>query len=137
MAFYPKKTEKLWLWKASWTGVNGHTQLLGVVTGKRDKSSADKLVQQLKERYPDAVFATDDFPAYACVLNEQEHLIGKDLTYSLEQHNSDSRHYAARLKRKSKVITKRKDRVEKSLWMTEWLTKHQGLETLVAQILSI
>jgi IS1 family transposase len=63
-------------------------------------------------------------------------VIGKHLTYTIEQHNSDTRHYGARFKRKSKVGSKKAGCVERQIRMTEWTTKQGGLELLDSQYLS-
>jgi IS1 family transposase len=95
------------------------------------------LKTRLEQRYSPRIYQTDAYPVYTKELEERKHRVGKDLTYAIEQHNSDTRHYGGRFKRKSKVVTKKPQRVLDCLWMVEWLTKQGGLERMRAQYLSI
>jgi IS1 family transposase len=137
VAFCPKKTEKLWVWKATHVDSEGKTRLLDMVTGQRDTGTCERLLKNLYAKYtPDSIL-TDDYKVYGKLLSPETHQVGKDLTYTIEQHNSDTRHYGARFKRKSKVVSKRPDRAEMQITMTEWVTKHGGLEQLASEYLSI
>jgi len=107
-----------------------------MVTGKRDTRTFERLLEALELRYCPDAYLTDDYNVYAKTLPPGKHAVGKDLTYTIEQHNSDTRHYGARFKRKSKVVSKKAERVEMQIKMTEWATKQGGLEILAAQYLS-
>jgi insertion element IS1 protein InsB len=136
VAFCSKKTEKLWIWKATYIDSKGKTRLLNLVTGNRDTRTFERLLRKVDPAGTAEVFLTDDYNVYAKVLPAEKHLVGKDLTYTIEQHNSDTRHYGARFKRKSKVVSKKADRVEMQIKMTEWATKQGGLEMLAPLYLS-
>jgi insertion element IS1 protein InsB len=107
-----------------------------MVTGQRDTRTCQRLLERLEKDYSPNLYFTDDYNVYGKLLPEGKHRVGKDLTYTIEQHNSDTRHYGARFKRKSKVVSKRPDRVEMQITMTEWATRQGGLEELVSAYLS-
>jgi insertion element IS1 protein InsB len=52
------------------------------------------------------LYCTDDYQPYDSALPVGKHHIGKDLTYQIEQNNSRQRHWFARFKRKSVVVTR-------------------------------
>ena len=52
------------------------------------------------------VFITDNYEAYHRIIPEDQLFTGKDLTFPIEQDNSDVRHHLARMTRKTKVVSK-------------------------------
>jgi len=105
--------------------------------GRRDTATLKQVVHPLEDKYEPLRYCTDDWPAYKKAVPEGKHATGKDLTYRIEQHNSDTRHYAARLKRKSKVVTHNPDRLKNAVLAVEYLTRQGGLEKIRANYLSI
>jgi len=108
-----------------------------MVAGQRNTDSFLQLKAKLDATYSPKAYASDDFAVYGKVLAKEEHLVGKDLTYTTEQHNSDTRHYGARFRRKSKVVSKKPSRVIQCVRMVEWIMSGGGLEALRSQYLSI
>src|SRR4029453_5311903 len=49
------------------------------------------------------VFLTDDWEGFHRLIPEEQLFTGKDLTFPIEQDNSDVRHHLARFRRRSKV----------------------------------
>jgi IS1 family transposase len=92
-------------------------------------------MNKLYKAYRPAYYLTDDYHVYTKLLPPERHKIGKHLTYTIEQHNSDTRHYGTRFKRKSKAGSKKAECVEKQIRTTEWTTKQSGLELLASQYL--
>jgi insertion element IS1 protein InsB len=88
----------------------------------------------VESRFPGIFYASDDFGAYTKILPQNRHVIGKDLTYSTEQHNSDTRHWLARFRRKTKVVSKSPEMIILSLIAVEYVHKGGGFEQLLELI---
>ena len=65
------------------------------------------------------IFYTDDWDAFAAVLPNQRHVIGKAHTITIEHDNSNTRHHLGRMTRKTKVVSKKEFMVNASikLWL--------------------
>lgn len=136
MAFLAKKEDKLWLWKAT-TTLAGTTRLLDVQVGDRSARTLEPLYTRVEKRFNPAFYATDDFGPYRQILPRNKHSVGKDLTYTTEQHNSDTRHWMARFRRKSKVVTHCPEMARLSVIAVEYVHKYGGFEELARVISSI
>lgn len=51
-------------------------------------------------------FITDDWEGFHRLIPEDRLYTGKDLTFPIEQDNSNIRHYLARFRRRTKVVSK-------------------------------
>jgi len=60
-------------------------------------------------------FVTDDREGYHRVIPPDQLFTSKDLTFPIEQDNSNVRHYLARFRRKTKVVSKCQTMVDLSL----------------------
>jgi insertion element IS1 protein InsB len=102
--------KQLWIWKAlcavSYT-------LIAFVTGGRDDKTLKLLLKKIGLK--GKRFVTDDWEGYHRQIPEKQLFTGKDLTYPIEQDNSNTRHYLARFHRRSKVTSRSKEMVEISL----------------------
>lgn len=136
MAFSAKKEEKLWIWKAT-TTIAGTTRLLDVEVGDRSTRTLNPLYERVEKRFPGVLYATDDFAPYLKTLPQERHAVGKDLTYTTEQHNSDTRHWMARFRRKSKVVTHCPEMARLAVIAVEYVHKCGGFEQLAEAISSI
>ncbi len=92
---------KIWLWKA-FDPVS--KRVVEWELGGRDDGTLKRLLEKIGIK--DHIFMTDDFEAYHRYILENQHLTGKDLTFPIEQDNSNTRHYLARFRRKSKVTSR-------------------------------
>jgi insertion element IS1 protein InsB len=110
VALPQKKTEKLWLWRAydpiAWRTV-------AWVLGDRSDASCQKLIDKVGLK--GKTFATDDWEGYHRLIPENQLFTGKDLTFPIEQDNSNIRHFLARFRRKTKVVSKSKEMVDLSI----------------------
>ena len=68
-----------------------------------------------KSAVPGKTFVTDDWAGYHRLIPEDQLFTGKDLTVSIEQDNSNIRHYVARFRRRTKVVSKVEEMVDLSL----------------------
>jgi len=70
---------------------------------------------------------------YHRLIPEEQLFTGKDLTVFIEQDNSNIRHFLARFRRRTKVVSKSEEMVDLSLRLYHHL--HDNLESLIAKIL--
>jgi insertion element IS1 protein InsB len=75
------------------------------VTGDRDVATFKKLYKQIKH-LKKCKFYTDKWVGFSKVLPKKRHFASKKYTFNIEQNNSNTRHYLARMVRKSKVISR-------------------------------
>ena len=55
---------------------------------------------------------TDDWEGFQRVIPQEQLFTGKDLTFPIEQDNSDVRHHLARFRRRSKVTSRARHMVD-------------------------
>ena len=84
-----------------------------MVLGGRDDAACRRLLDKvgLKGR----TFVADDWDGCHRVIPEDQLLAGKDLTFPIEQDNSNVRHYLARFRRRTKGASKCRTMVDLSL----------------------
>lgn len=81
--------------------------------GGRDSGTLRKLLERIGVEGRE--FVTDDYEAYHQLIPDAQLFTGKDLTFLIEQDNSNTRHYLARFRRKSKVTSRSLTMVDLSL----------------------
>ena len=77
-------------------------------------------------------FVADDWDGYHRLIPEAQLFTGKDLTVPIEQDNSNIRHFLARFRRRTKVVSKSTEMVDLSLRLYHHL--HDNLENLTAKL---
>ena len=133
MAFSRKKTRKLWIWRA-YDPVTRRT--IAWVLGGRDDKTLRRLLD--KVGVGGKTFVTDDWEGFHRVIPEDQLFTGKDLTFPIEQDNSDIRHFLARFRRRTKVVSKTAEMVDLSLRLYHWLHDNAcNLAALTSLFLSI
>ena len=108
--FVKKKTAKLWIWRA-YDPLARRT--IAWVLGGRDDATCQKLLDKIGVE--GKTFVTDDWEGYHRLIREDQLFTGKDLTVSIEQDNSNIRHFVARFRRRTKVVSKVVEMVDLSL----------------------
>lgn len=93
-------------------GLSG--RLLDWEFGDRDGRTVKRLIDRLKAWNP-LFYCTDDCVGFPKLLPPERHHAGKDGTVAIEQNNGRQRHYLARFKCKSIVVSKSKDMVDLSI----------------------
>jgi len=83
------------------------------VPGGRDDTTCRKLLDKIG--IEGKTFVTDDWEGYHRLIPEDQLFTGKDLTFSIEQDNSNIRHFLARFRRRTKVVSKSLEMVDLSL----------------------
>ena len=93
---------KLWVWKAY---CRGSRRLIDWECGDRDQKTFSRLMDRLR-RWKVWFFCSDDWQVYPTEIAENDLLQGKGGTVALERNNCRQRHWFARFKRKSLVVSK-------------------------------
>lgn len=88
MAFCAWKKNKIWLWKAYYPVSK---RVIEWELGGRDDGTLKRLLDKIGTK--NHIFVTDDFEAYHRCIPENQLFAGKDLTFPIEQDNSNTRHY--------------------------------------------
>jgi insertion element IS1 protein InsB len=76
------------------------------------------------------MFLTDDWAGFHRLIPENQLMTGKNLTFPIEQDNSDIRHYLARFRRRTKVVSRSAEMVELSLRLHHYLDIPKNYTTL-------
>jgi IS1 family transposase len=89
--------------------------------GSRGSETGEELWKRIADQANGNV-CSDGWEAYGTFVPEDQHVISKAETYTVEGYNSLFRHFLARLRRKSKGYTKAKYMLEYSvqLLMAKW-----------------
>jgi insertion element IS1 protein InsB len=133
VAFSEKKTEKLWLWRA-YDPVKRQT--VAWVLGQRNDATCQRLLDKIGVQ--GKTFLADDWEGFHRLIPEDQLYTGKDLTFSIEQDNSNIRHYLARFRRRTKVVSKIEKMVDLSLRLYHYFHDNpQNFAALAAVFLSI
>ena len=102
MALFAFKKNKLWLWKAYCRDTG---QLIDWECGNRDQSTLARLMARLR-RWSVWFFCTDNWKVYPQEIPEDDLIQGKRGTVRIERNNARQRHWFARFKRKSQVVSR-------------------------------
>ena len=101
---------KVWLWRA-YDPVARRT--LAWELGGRDDATCRRLLD--KVGIEGHVFLTDDWEGFHRLIPAEQLFTGKDLTFPIEQDNSETRHHLARFRRRSKVTSRARHMVDGAL----------------------
>ncbi|MER2583056.1 MAG: IS1 family transposase, partial [Candidatus Competibacter sp.] len=86
---------------------------LAWVLGGRDDATCQKLLDRIGLQ--GKPFITDDWPGYHRLIPAAQLTTGQHLTFPIEQDNSNIRHFLARFRRRTKVVSKTEEMVDLSL----------------------
>lgn len=132
MAFCEWQEKKVWIWRAI-DGVSRRP--LGWQLGRRGDACCKRLIERVEDGK--CVFITDEWPGFFRLLPEDRHFYGKDLTFPIEQTNSDIRHQLARFTRRTKASSRSLIMVDLSLKLAHHLQDNNILAQYMKPILSI
>jgi insertion element IS1 protein InsB len=82
--------------------------------GDRDKTTCQRLIARLT-RWRTRLYCTDDYAVYDVLLPLGQRYAGKDETHGIKRDNARQRHWLARFRRRSIVVSKTKRMVDVSL----------------------
>ncbi len=111
VALHQKKSHQLWIWKA-WDRATG--RLVDWECGGRDAATANRLIARLKG-WRTRLYCADDYAVYEVLLPIGQLYAGKDETHGIERDHARQRHWLARFRRRSIVVSKTKRMVDASI----------------------
>jgi insertion element IS1 protein InsB len=103
--------------------------------GGRDDATCRRLLDRVGLQ--GNVFLTDDWEGYHRLIPPTQHFTGKDLTFGIEQDNSNVRHHLARFCRRSKVTSRAQPMVDGTLRLLHHLKQPENFLPLRNTFLSI
>lgn len=109
--FVGSKANQLWIWLAFCRDTG---QLVDWQCGDRDQATLDQLLDRLKA-WAVRLYCTDSYICYDQALPVGRHYQGKEETYRLEQIDSRLRHWLARFRRRTVVVSKSVEMVNLTL----------------------
>jgi insertion element IS1 protein InsB len=108
VALSQKKSRKLWIWKALDRDTG---QLLDWECGHRDQRTFKKWYKRLKQ-WNVQIYCTDEYQVYSAIIPERRLVMSKRETRGIERNHTPNRHWFARFKRKSIVVSKSLEMVD-------------------------
>ncbi len=109
--FVGHKGKKLWIWLAFCRDTG---QLVDWQSGDRDQATMNQLVARLAV-WNVRLYCTDWYVCYDQALPVGHHFMGKEETWRLEQVHSRLRHWLARFRRRTVVVSKSVEMVDLSI----------------------
>jgi insertion element IS1 protein InsB len=103
--------------------------------GGRDDATCRRLLA--KVGIEGNVFLTDAWEGFHRLIPEEQLFTGKDLTFPIEQDNSDFRHHLARFRRRSKVTSRARHMVDGALKLLHHLRQPENFLPMRDSFLSI
>jgi insertion element IS1 protein InsB len=132
VALRGREKNKVWVWRA-FDPVARRT--LAWELGGRDDATCRRLLD--KVGIDGHVFVTDAWEGFRRLIPEDRHFVGKDLTFPIEQDNSDVRHHLARFRRRSKVTSRARHMVDGALRLLCHLRRPENFLPMRDSFLSI
>jgi insertion element IS1 protein InsB len=111
VALPEKKSCKLWVWKARDRATG---RLLDWELGGRDRATCERLLGRLK-RWGVRLYCADGWEAYAELIPQGQLYVGKEETHGIERDHARQRHWLARFRRRTCVVSKAVRLVEASI----------------------
>jgi insertion element IS1 protein InsB len=130
VALSEKKSEPLWSWKA-WDRATG--QLVDWECGCRDKVTCERLLERLT-RWRTRLYGADDYAVYDVLLPVGQLHTGKAQTHSIERDNARQRHWLARFRRRSIVVSKAKRMVDVSIALFARFAGNKKIGDLISML---
>ena len=103
--------------------------------GRRDDATCRRLLARVG--IEGNAFLTDGWEGFHRLIPEDQLFTGKDLTFPIEQDNSNIRHYLARFRRRSKVTSRAAHMVDSSLRLLHHLMQPENFLAYRDTFLSI
>src|SRR3954452_13213099 len=130
VAFPKKKRNKLWVWKARDSGTG---RIIDWELGGRDKTTLERLLERLK-RWGVRLYCTDDWAAYAELIPQGRLYVGKEETHGIERDHSRQRHWLARFRRRTCVVSKAVRMVDASIALFVRFGDSAGIAELMSML---
>jgi insertion element IS1 protein InsB len=82
--------------------------------GGRDAATLSRLLERV-ERWSPRLYCTDDWAAYAALIPQGRLFVGKEETHGIERDHARQRHWLARFRRRTCVVSRAVRMVEASI----------------------
>ena len=101
--------------------------------GGRDKATCQRLIARLA-RWRTRLYCTDDYAVYDVLLPVGQRYAGKDETHGIERDNARQRHWLARFRRRSIVVSRAKRMVDVSLALFACFAGNSRISALLSML---
>ena len=101
--------------------------------GGRDRATLKRLLKRLK-RWWARLYCADGWEAYAELLPVGQLYVGKDETHGIERDHARQRHWLARFRRRSIVVSKAVRMVDASIALFARFGGNDGIQDLLSMI---
>ena len=101
--------------------------------GGRDKVTCERLIERLR-RWRTRLFCADDYAVYGVLLPVGQLYTGKDETHGIERDNARQRHWLARFRRRSIVVSKAKHMVDVSIALFARFAGNNRISDLISML---
>jgi insertion element IS1 protein InsB len=128
VALPKKKADKLWVWKARDRATG---RLIDWELGGRDAATLERMLERLK-RWRVRLYCADGWEVYAELIPQGRLFVGKEETHGIERDHSRQRHWLARFRRRTCVVSKAKRMVEASIAPFARFADDRGIDELLS-----
>ena len=102
--------------------------------GGRDAVTLSRLPKRVEERWNPRLYCTDDWAAYAALIPQGRLFVGKEETHGIERDHSRQRHWLARFRRRTCVVSKAVRMVEASIALFVRFGDSNGVGELLSML---
>ena len=126
MALCPFKKNKIWIWKA-YCRTTG--ELIDWELGNRSSETLWQLTSRLAE-YDVAMYFTDRYDGYAELIPPEQLVQTKAETHGVERNNGQQRHWFARFRRRTCVVSRSVEMIDLTTALFAWFHSKIGKRRL-------
>ena len=101
--------------------------------GGRDAATAKRLIERLN-RWRARLYCADDYAVYEVLLPVGQLYAGKDETHGIERDHARQRHWLARFRRRSIVVSKAKHMVDASIALFARFAGNDRIKNLLSML---
>src|SRR5689334_17785723 len=130
VALPKKKSNKLWVWKARDRATG---RLIDWELGRRDAATLERMLERLK-RWRVRLYCADGWEAYAELIPQGRLFVGKEETHGIERDHSRQRHWLARFRRRTCVVSRAERMVEASIALFARFADGRGIDELLSML---
>src|SRR5215217_6026021 len=125
-----KKRNKLWVWKSR---DRASGRVVDWECGDGDAAALSRLLERL-ERWGVRLYCADDWAAYAELIPQGRLFVGKEETHGIERDHARQRHWLARFRRRTCVVSKTKRMVDASIALFVRFADGKGIRELLSML---
>lgn len=102
--------------------------------GGRDRATLERLLARVRQNWDPRLCCTDDWAAYAEAIPPGRLYVGKDETHGTERDHARQRHWLARFRRRTCVVSRAKRMVDASIALFARFGGNNRIADLVAML---